>query len=164
MSYFQSPPFHFSLESPLLTHISYCSYYNIITAFVSLLPASAVSSSVIQMLIFTCSPPSFVIMCLPILLSSSCFLVTPPFQFFHLPYSDLFLSFFLHSLIHVCLFLSSAFLSLAVPQLSNLLVYLCVCVCTDNSLVGSIHRYLRPLRAPLFILSRSSSTAAQEEG
>lgn len=27
MSYFQSPPFHFSLESPLLTHISYCSYY-----------------------------------------------------------------------------------------------------------------------------------------
>lgn len=162
MSYFQPPPpFHFSLESPLLTHISYCSYY--IDLFLFFLH-QLLASSVIQMLIFTCPPPAFVIMCLPVLLSSSCFLVTPLFQFFHLPYSVLFLSFCLHSLIYVCLFLSSAFLSLAVPQLSNLLVYLCVCVCTDNSLVGSIHRYLRPLRAPLFILSRSSSTAAQEEG
>lgn len=80
--------------------------------FVSLLPASAVSSSVIQMLIFTCPPPSFVIMCLPILLSSSCFLVTPPFQFFHLPYSDLFLSFCTPLFMSVFFFLLPSSLSL----------------------------------------------------
>lgn len=72
------------------------------------------------------------------------------------------------SIMFICLCLSSsclslAILSLAVPLLSYLLVYLCVCVCTDNSLAGSVHRYWRPLRATLFILSRSSSTTAQEE-
>ena len=73
------------------------------------------------------------------------------------------------SIMLICLFRSSpclslAILSLAVPLLSYLLVYLCVCVCTDNSLAGSVHRYWRPLRATLFILSRSSSTTSQEEG
>lgn len=80
-----------------------------------------------------------------------------------LPVSFVCLNFIHHVYLSFSL-LSLAILSLAVPLLSYLLVYLCVCVCTDNSLAGSIHRYWRPLRATLFILSRSSSTTAQEEG
>lgn len=53
---------------------------------------------------------------------------------------------------------------LTVSLLFYLSVFLGVCVCTDNSLAGSVHRYSRPLRAPLFILSRFSSTTAQGEG
>lgn len=71
-----------------------------------------------------------------------------------------FLSFFLSfyrsfstpSIMFICRLFSSPCLFLAVPLLSYLLAYLCVCVCTDNSLAGSVHRYSRPLRAPLFIL------------
>lgn len=43
------------------------------------------------------------------------------------------------SIMFACLLLPSPHLCLAVALLSNLLVYLCVCVCTDNSLAGSIH-------------------------
>lgn len=81
---------------------------------------------------------------------------------FHIP-ACFCLPFSTPSIIFIYLFLSLS-LPLAVPLLSYLLVYLCVCVCTDNSLAGSIHRYSRPPRAPLFILSRSSSAVAQEEG
>lgn len=74
----------------------------------------------------------------------------------------------------LCCLLSSSFSPLsiifipppvsALPLLFHLWAYLCVCICTHNSLTWSVHQYLRPLRAPFFLCSCFSSTTVQEEG
>ncbi len=155
----------FSLFSSITLHVSICFFVSLLCVFLFFFFLSCLSPSAIQKPAVS-QPASLFLLALFLFHSLTHFLLAAPspFSLCHIP-ACFCLSFSTPSIM-LSVFCSPlpGSLSLAVPLLSYLLVYLCVCVCTDNSLAGSVHRYSRPRRAPLFILSCSSSTTAQEEG